>query len=245
LSSSRITIRQKVIEPIGESRQDDEIFFALAKRLNLDYTCTTMEEFLDWQLEPFGLTFERFKRREKGFIEFPMKYRKYEENGFRTSSGKVELYSDGLEKAGLDPLPVYREPPESPYSTPELARDYPLILTTGAKYPVFFHSEYRNLTWLREIAPENALEINPETASKLSIKHGDTVMVESLRGKMKVKARISEGIDPRVVHIPHGWIGEAIVNILTSDKPPYDPAIGTYQLRGILCRVSNVGDIQN
>jgi len=53
--------------------------------------------------------------------------------GFGTATGKVELYSTALEKLGYDPLPVFREPLESPVSTPALAQEYPLILTTGGE----------------------------------------------------------------------------------------------------------------
>jgi len=234
-----VSLRQKVIEPMGECRQDDEIFFALVKRLGVgdDYPWTTMEEHLDWQLEPHGLTFKQFKESEKGFLEYPVKYRKYEENGFKTPSGKVEIYSSRIEQEGYNSMPTYREPPESPISTPEVAKDYPLILITGAKYPMFFHSDYRQLPWLGEIVKENVVEIHPETASKLGVNDGDPVFVESLRGKVKVKAKFDEGMHPQVVHVYQGWPGEANVNQLTSNKPPYDPAVGTYQLRGLLCRV--------
>jgi hypothetical protein len=55
----------------------------------------------------------------------PLKYKKYEEKGFGSPTGKVELYSTAFEKHGYDPLPFYREPPESPVSTPELLEEYP------------------------------------------------------------------------------------------------------------------------
>ena len=57
------------------------------------------------------------------------------QTGFATPSGKAELYSNVLEELGYDPLPFYEEPPESPIRTPEVAKDYPLILTTGGKIP--------------------------------------------------------------------------------------------------------------
>ena len=62
-----------------------------------------------------------------------------------TPTGKIELYSTQLADMGYDPLPSFEEPPESPYSTPELAEDYPFILITGARIPMFFQSEYRQL----------------------------------------------------------------------------------------------------
>jgi anaerobic selenocysteine-containing dehydrogenase len=67
-----------------------------------------------------------------------MRYEKYRENGFTTSSGKFELYSSALEAMGLSPLPIYREPALSPASSFELSHEYPFILTTGAKNRFFF-----------------------------------------------------------------------------------------------------------
>src|SRR5208283_4352505 len=103
--------------------------------------------------------------------------------GFTTPSGKVELWSSLLEEWGLDPLPYYEEPPFSPYSTPDLAKEYPLILGTGRRSFAFFHSEHRQIPWLREIDPDPIVEISPETAAKLEIRNGDWVWLENQLGK--------------------------------------------------------------
>ena len=101
-----------------ECRSDEEIFSALARRLNLDVGTETPEEVYDQQLATggTGVTFEELK--EIGYYQVPMKYRKYETEGFKTPTGKLELYSTRLEEMGYDPLPYYEEPPESPVSTP-------------------------------------------------------------------------------------------------------------------------------
>ncbi|MBW2656559.1 MAG: molybdopterin-dependent oxidoreductase, partial [Deltaproteobacteria bacterium] len=135
-------IQQKVIQ-IGECRQDEEVLIDLARRLNLAVGIESLEDLYNTQLKKLGITFDELK--EKGFLSVPMRYRKFEERGFNTPSGKVELYSSIMEKYGYDPLPYYQEPPESPLSTPELAQDYPLILTTGGRTPYYFHSEYRQI----------------------------------------------------------------------------------------------------
>ena len=54
-------------------------------------------------------------------------------------------------------------------ATPELYKKYPLILTTGRRSPVFFHSEHRMIPWLRELDPDPIVEINPQTAKDLDI----------------------------------------------------------------------------
>ncbi|MBW1862347.1 MAG: hypothetical protein JRJ02_08240, partial [Deltaproteobacteria bacterium] len=60
--------------------------------------------------------------------------------GFATETGKVELYSKAFESWGIDPLPFFREPAQGPVSTPELYKKYPLIMITGARSSLFFHS---------------------------------------------------------------------------------------------------------
>ena len=113
---------------------------------------------------------------------------------------------------------------------------------------MFNHTEMRNVPWLREIQPDPCVEIHPKTAEVLGIKQGDQVVVESPRGKITLKADLSLGIDPRVICCKNRWWYpekgpddeswlECNSNLLTSDDPPYDPAIGTYQLRALLCRV--------
>jgi anaerobic selenocysteine-containing dehydrogenase len=187
--------------------------------------------------------------KENGFVRVPIKYRKYEEKGFATPTGKIELYSTIMEKLGYSPLPVYEELPESPISAPEIAKEYPLVLTTGGRIPVFFNSEGRQISKLRRLHPDPIVEIHPETAARFDISEGDWIWIETSRGRIRQKARFVNGMDPRVVSAQHGWwfpetkssdhgVWLSNVNVLTKTDPPYDPAMGTYQLRALLCRVS-------
>ena len=236
-----------------ECRSDEEIFSALARRLNLDVGTETPEEVYDQQLATggTGVTFEELK--EIGYYQVPMKYRKYETEGFKTPTGKLELYSTRLEEMGYDPLPYYEEPPESPVSTPEIANEYPLVLTTGGRNPFFFNSEHRQVESCRKGARQPIAEIHPDTASKPDIKDGDWMWIENSRRKIRQVAKVTKGIDPRVINTEFGWwfpedpapeygIWKSNANVLTSNKPPYDPAMGTYQLRALLCKVSKVDE---
>jgi anaerobic selenocysteine-containing dehydrogenase len=65
---------------------------------------------------------------------------------------------------------------------------------------------------------------------------------------MRQKAKLTAGIDPRVINAEHAWwfpdagppdygVWTSNANMLTDNAPPYDPAMGTYQLRALLCRV--------
>ena len=202
----------KAIEPIGDCKSDMEINLELGRRLNPEaWPWNDVREMFDTMLEPAGLTFEEL--REKGFSCDDFTYQKYEKGllrpdkmpGFNTPTGKIELYSTVFEKCGLDPLPYFEEPPESPLSTPEIAREYPLVLTTGARIRGSFHSEHRQIPSLRRMNPDPLTEIHPDTAKDLGISDGDWVTVESRYGKCRQKAKLTEGIDPRVVHSQHGW----------------------------------------
>jgi len=239
--------RQKVIE-VEECWPDYKIFNELGKRMGQEgYWWDTVEGGLDYILEPSGLTWEQFK--QKGYIKGEMKYRKYEKKGFSTPTRKVELYSTILEGWGYDPLPTYKESPESPVSTPELLKEYPYILTTGRRSPVFFHSANRMIPWLREIHPDPIVEIHPEVAEKHGIKDGDWVFIESPRGKVKQRARLTQGIDPRVVAAEHGWWfpeiatpdhgwDESNINILTDNAlENNDVTVGANNLRALLCKI--------
>ena len=79
------------------------------------------------------------------YIRGQVRYRKYQERGFSTPTKKFELYSTLLENWGYDPLPKFREPPESPVSMPERHKRFPYILITGARSPGFFHTENRQV----------------------------------------------------------------------------------------------------
>jgi len=238
--------RQKCVE-IGEAWQDHKIFLELGKKMGQDWP-DTVEAALDYLLEPSGLTWEQFK--EKGYLRGENVYHKYKERGFSTPTRKLELSSTILEKWGRDPLPQYREIPESPLSTPEVAKKYPYIFNAGLRTPTFFHTANRMIPWLREIRPWPIAEIHPQTAAKHGIKDGQWMYIESPRGRIKQRAKLNEGIDPRVVAAEHGWWYPEIktpdhgwdisnANILTDNAfETCDPNMGSTNLRVCLCNIS-------
>jgi anaerobic selenocysteine-containing dehydrogenase len=240
--------RQKVIQ-VGECKSDHEMLLELGNRLGQkEHWWPTLREALNAILAPSGLTFEAFL--EIGHLQGKMEYRKYLKKGFSTPTRKVELYSTRMKEWGYDPLPKFREPPESPISRPDLVKDYPYILITGMRPTAFFHSEHRQIPWLRELLPEPLVEIHPETAEKEGIKEGDWVVIESPRGRCYQRAKLTLGIDPRVIGAQHAWWfpekeapehgwKESNINLLTDNDPSTcDPAMGATNLRVLMCRVS-------
>lgn len=241
-------VQQKLVQ-VGECKQDEVVFAEIARRMNLKVGTEDPTDVYTRQLSQAGISFDEL--RERGFVWRPMSYRKYESTGFRTETGKIELYSLALEKLGYPPLPYYVEPPESPVSTPDVAETFPYVLTTGARILSFFTSEHRQLPKLRRITRDPRVDIHPDTAAARGIANGDWVWIETRRGRIKQRANITDGIDRRVINIEFGWwfperqdgewgVWDSNANVLTDIGPPYDPAMGTYQLRALLCRIEKV-----
>lgn len=128
--------------------------------------------------------------------------------GFYTPTMKIEIWSTVMESfhpgEGWE-LPTYREPSHSPISDPDMYAEYPLIITTGRRIPVYFHSEHRQLPWCREQWPVPRVEINPVTASEYDIEQGDWVWIETPYGKIRQAADLYYGIDPGTINCEHTW----------------------------------------
>jgi anaerobic selenocysteine-containing dehydrogenase len=242
-----VLARRKLAQA-GQARDDRDVIFDLAHRLGLDqaFPWPDRATYLDWLLEGTGLNLAQFQ--EKGILLGEMRYFKHEEHGFHTPSGKFELYSSILEHAGLPPLPTHVEPPLSPLSTPDLARDYPLILMSGIKVPGYFHSEYHQVEELRRLRPHPLLEMHPDTAAGLGVADQDWVEVASPYGKARLRARLSDRVAPDVVSADHAWWDpqapapehgwkEHCINLLFGDEH-FDPHTGAEPLKCSLCRVT-------
>ena len=113
-----------------------------------------------------------------------------------------------------------------------------MILTTGARHLEYCHSQHRNIHSLHARKPEPQVEINSQTAAQYGVSEGDMVAVETKRGRIELKAQVSDDIIPGIVSIPHGW-AQANANYLTDDRPA-EPAIGYPALKSLLCRISKV-----
>jgi anaerobic selenocysteine-containing dehydrogenase len=236
-----ISAINKAVEPLGESRSDIEFWLELGKRIGLgkDFPWNDELELLDDMLKQIGTTWDWLSKNRPGFFYMPRKTRRYEQDGFDTPSGKVELYSEKLKKYGYDPLPTFKEAAETPVSRPDLLMDFPLVLTSGGRTFFYDQSQLRHLWSLRAKFPEPLMEINPEDAQKYGIGDKDLVEVESPRGLMEAKAHVTEDMMKGVVHIYHGFWGKGNVNQLTLDTP-VDPVSSSSNLRSVLCRVRSL-----
>ena len=238
---------QRKIAQIGECRSDHEIINGLAQNLGLaEHFWDKLDDFWDAILKPVDLTFEKFKR--VGLNPGIKQNYQYKINGFNTPSGKVELYSNQLEQLGLDPLPGYNKPHEQTYCDPHSNNVFNLILT-GRKVGPYRHSGGRQIPSLRRLQPDPTAIVHQKTASKLGIEDGDWIYIETVRGRIKQRASLSMSVDERVVVSDIGWWfpekgisdlygwAESNYNVLTDNKPPFSPDVGSVNLRGLSCRI--------
>ncbi len=234
---------QPAIEPLWQSRSDADIIFDLGRRIAPEDELMQKgyEASIDWVLEPSKLTVAELKKHPGGMVLKNAKmspHRKYEKNGFPTPSEKMEFASTILKEAGLDPLPTYREPKLSSRSAPKVAQKFPLILTTGARLPMYQHSRTFRLGWTRSTRPEASVDIHPKDALSRGVSNGDWVSLSTPRGSLQVRANLTEVVAPGVANIYHAW-PEADVNQLI--EPDYlDPISGFPGFKSLLCEITKI-----
>lgn len=247
LMQNHVFSQIKAVDPVPECRDEKQILIDLAEKTGLEGYWKSISEALDYRLEPLKMTFEALK--EKGHISTPIEYKRYEKlNGFRTPSKKVEFFSQGLESAGLNPMPVFREPAESPVSTPDLHKEYPLILTTGGRNLVYYHSSHRNIPSLHKKSPDPELQIHPDTARALGLEEGEWVYLATSRGRVEIKIKFFAHIHPDVVHAPHGyWYGvkkgweRVNINMITDNRfETLCPVTAGVGIKALLCRIEKM-----
>ncbi len=199
-----IEAHNKVIDPPGEAKADAWIFNEIGKRVVPDKWFEDVESMLDYQVRKGKngtMTWKDFSEQlVSGCYGPDQVYYKYKTNywheggGFPTPSKKFEFHSNHLESLGYDPLPVFREPGESPVSTPELYKEYPLVMSSGFRQPFYFLGQYRNIPWLRSYMEFPQCQMHPETCEKYGVEDGDIVWIESPRGRIRQKLRAFPGI---------------------------------------------------
>ncbi|MCC6472723.1 MAG: molybdopterin-dependent oxidoreductase [Burkholderiales bacterium] len=255
-----IAARVRVMPPRGEAREEADVVLEVLRRMGYGdkLPVSSYRELLDYRLQPLGIDFEEFARRRVVVREDePLKYlsgklRRDGKPGFNTPSGKIEFASSTLAKHGHDPLPDFVEPPLSPYRTPEIARDYPLVLVSGTRSIEFYSTLGIEVPRLRRRRPWPVLEMSPETARAHGVAEGDWVSVEAPTTERSIRRQVAivEGMHPQVVNAEGLWYmpGEdpvegvlsAGANVLTPLRDDVDPIVGGSVARCILCRVRRI-----
>ena len=255
-----LRLREKIIQPVAEARNDYLIMAELADRLGYGHLYPqSEEELVRYVLQGSGYSLEDV-REAGGWIKRPvpmMEYRKWEKGrlredekpGFETPTGKFEVWSTVLEEYGYEPLPKYTEVKEGPIGNPELAKKYPLVFNSGARPQTDFRSQHHGIEGLVKDNPEPTVEINPDDAVPRGIEMGDLVEVSTPRGAVPFRARVTAAIVAGTIECnqgggtpvgPKAW-QQWNVNELT-DLQNYDEISGFPVYKALLCEVRKIGE---
>ena len=241
--------------PGGYDRRDDyDIWRGLGFQFGqeADWPWETLEDLYDHRLGPIGLTFREFMD-QGGFLSSPRNTTDTKKRDSQRPPARSSSSPRPSRAWATTPCPQFREPPESPFSRPDVAGDYPLILITGGRHlPFLSLRTSAGFIPRAKMHPDPIMQIHPDTASGLGIRDGDRVWIETQRGRIQQTCRVFDGIDPRVVHVQHGWwfpeeegaepslhgVWKSNCNVLTDDDPDIcNPISGGWPLRTLLCRV--------
>jgi anaerobic selenocysteine-containing dehydrogenase len=242
LYSNQVVLQDKIINSLGNSWPDWKITFELARRMNFEkeFPWKNVEQAIDYQLEPTGITVKQLRSKPEG-IDFQHKksYLKYLEDGFHTPSKKVEILSEKLQRYGFSGLPSFKLSIEN-YSYYKLKEEYPLLAISGARPNYFVHSQFRNIESLLKYEPEPLVDIHSLDAKERKIENGDLIKIFTPNGSIEMKANVSNIISPGIIRIPWGW-GESNltynVNNLTDDSEK-SPITSTTSNRSFMCNIS-------
>jgi thiosulfate reductase/polysulfide reductase chain A len=188
-------LRQPVIEPQGEAKSALWIYKQLGERLGLGdfFQYTDEEDYIRQQLAPLGTSLEEVKI--NGYAEMPSREQN-EEIVFNTPSGKIEVYSETLAKAGFSPWPAWEAPPQPKPGT--------FYLLTGK---VGQHTQMgtQNNLLLHKYQDDPRLWMHPDAAQSLGLTDGDLVQVTSEVGEVKVALKVTQAIRSDCVYLTPGF----------------------------------------
>ena len=237
----------KIIDPPGEAWPDCKWINELGKKMGLPGWWDDYKEVLDLLVKPAGITWKEFKK--KRIFLGKCEYKKPEDGIFTTPSGKVELYSERLKELGYSPIPRWEELSRFRF---DFSKEYPLLMT-NPKEPAYYLTGYKHVAGLRSRTPQPIVEISPETARKAGLTEGEWIYIETNKGRVKQILQLDPSLDPRIVSAAFGWwfpeepldlfqFRKSNINVLTDSDPPYDPQLGTPELRGVPCRIYKAED---
>lgn len=206
-----LVYNEPAIAPLAEAKPNWEVFKLLAERMGFEEECfkdtdeDIIRQALETDYEPLrGITLERLKRDGWARLNLPETFAPFAEGGYRTPSGKCEFYSETLERMGVDPVPNFVPPRESPATAPELAARYPLQLISPPANS-FLNSSFSNLDSFIKSEKKPVVMINPEDAVARNISDGEMVRVWNDRGECLLYAEVTTRVKAGVACALSTW----------------------------------------
>jgi molybdopterin guanine dinucleotide-containing S/N-oxide reductase-like protein len=236
-----VQVSDQAIEPLGECRSNVELFRALAARMGFNDPCfsESIDQMIDGALDstnPWlkGVDRERLQRERQVRLNFSgqwpvasgqsettqpfLPFLPFANGGFRTPSGKAELYSEAMKALGLDPVVQFIPPEESRHGKKTAFR----LELLARKADNFLNSSFSNQPSVQAMEETNLLEMHSSDARARGIADGETVKVYNDRGEIFLKARVDGAVQPGVVSAKLNWAklgpGFRNINVLTSEK---------------------------
>jgi len=230
----------KLVDTPGEAWPDTKIINEVAKKLGLkDFFWDDDEEALDEMLSPSGLKYKEFVEKKRQLLPT----HEYKQHQYNTESGKIEIYSEKLERLGFPPYPTWK----FLSSLAEPDEEYPLI-NTFYKEDAYMLTGYKNIAALRTIRPQPTVDMHPDTAAKYGLEDGDWVNIETKNGKCTQLLNLTTSVHPQVVitafgwwfpedgvSTQYGWRRANINNLIEYENVSRE--FGSPWMRGVPCRV--------
>jgi len=197
-----VMLNPPAIAPRGECRSNNDVFRGLASRLGFEPELfpddeTLIGELLDRSPALAGITLARLRAEGSVKLDLPQPYAPFAAGVFPTPSGRCELYSERMERDGLDPLPTYIPPREDPPTNPGLAARFPLQLLSPPR-PQFLNSTFANQAHHREAAGDPTVEIASGDAAQRGLVDGQWVEVYNDRGRFQARLALTGTVRPGV-----------------------------------------------
>ena len=203
-----VQLRRRAVQPVGESRNDFDIYKGLCEHLGMGE---------DWQMAPEescrhiitshsdpiinGIDWDTLRR--DGIVALPVErpFTPFRDMKFKTPSGRIELYQEQFADVGEEVL-VFKEPIEGARSPG--ADKYPFQLISY-KHVHTAHGTHTILPLIREVLPGPLVEIATLDAESRGIVEGDLVEVFNERGSFQANATITNGLPAGVLGMSQGW----------------------------------------
>ncbi len=189
-------IRQPVVEPQGDARSALWIFKQLGERLGLQdyFQYKDEEDYIRQQLEPVYADLQTLRR--VGYFTPETEEKAETEIKFNTPSGKIEVYSETLKKAGFPAFPAWEEPPY-----PKPGEFYLLTGKVGQHTQMATH----NNQLLHKYEDKPRLWLHTSAAKERGLQTDDFARVTSSVGEVVVEVLVTEGIRPDCVYLTPGY----------------------------------------
>lgn len=195
-----LVYNEPAIAPLGEAKPNSEVFRLMAERLGFEEECfkDSDDEIIRQAISSGhatleGITMDKLKRDGWARLNLPEVFAPFADGGFQTPSGKCEFFSDRLARAGLDPVPDFIPPRESPATAPDLAARYPIQLLSPPAHS-FLNSSFSHLKTFIKAERRPTIEISRDDARERHISDGDEVRVWNDRGECRLYAEISDRV---------------------------------------------------